>query len=325
VICIFLGCSKEQGNLVNDNFRVEHEGASLPIYVRGNISESTFIIMVHGAGGFGLAYRNEVFINDLESKYGVVYFDQRGQSMSEQGDGEVDDIIETMIDDIEAIYQVLKYEYGDDIKIFLAGHSWGGLQSGLAVVRDNIDLRGWINIAGVLDLPSISDDRIDLMLKIAEEQIPVSSFSGEWTSLVDQLEESLDYDEVLKLLSDYLSLVHKDNLVEKGFTSKTIYNGLVVNNPIHWYVNYFFNQPINEALEQGTTIVGNVDKIKLPVLFLYGKYDGSAPPENGKRIFDAIDSSEKEFVFFDKSEHYPYEREQAKFGEVVVDFIERYK
>ncbi|WP_235298090.1 alpha/beta fold hydrolase [Portibacter marinus] len=324
-VILALACEKSSDEYINDDFHVQHAGADLPVHVRGNAGANVLILMLHGAGSFGLSFRDKSFVSELESRYAVAYFDQRGAGMAQQNSQKPEEIIKVMLEDIEAVYSVLKHKYGSDLKVFLAGHSWGGLQSGLVVLRDNIDLKGWINIDGVLNLTSIAADRKKLILDIAEQQLDISFFQDEWQLLLEKTEVSETYDEILGLLSSFFELVRKDELVSNVSSSAKIMNTLVHNNPLHWWTNNHFFRPVEEAIERGLSIEQRADEIQIPVLFIYGKYDGSAPLSNGLESFSSIPHHEKNFVIFERSLHHPFDSEPIKFGEEMMEFVEKYK
>ena len=55
----------------------------MPDYIQGNPESKTFILVLHGAGSFGLSFRDGAFPEVLEENYVVVYWDQRGHGMSQ--------------------------------------------------------------------------------------------------------------------------------------------------------------------------------------------------------------------------------------------------
>jgi hypothetical protein len=57
-----------------DRFSVAHEGAVLPVWVRGNTTSGKFIIYLHGGpGASGIAVALAGFLRELEGRYGLVY------------------------------------------------------------------------------------------------------------------------------------------------------------------------------------------------------------------------------------------------------------
>lgn len=49
-----------------------------------------------------------------------------------------------------------------------------------------------------------------------------------------------------------------------------------------------------------------------------GQYDYKASSKAAKHFFDSITSTEKEFILYSKSAHYPQFEEKEKFGEWLI-------
>jgi len=125
----FFSCSKEETNLsdLNETFFVRHKNADMPVHVHGNGSQKVFLIILHGGpGGNGLGYRVNTIRTEIEKNNAVVYFDQRGSGSSQGNYSEEDVSVDLMAEDVLALVKVIKDKYGDDSKLFLMGHSWGG-------------------------------------------------------------------------------------------------------------------------------------------------------------------------------------------------------
>ena len=120
-----------------DSFWVERENAVMPVWVRGNIESGVFVVFNHGGPGSSGTLESIIEANPangdlghesplkiLESRYAMVYWDQRHSGLS-KGDADPDDSrpedfgedLTAVIDELEARYEVQK--------IFLIGQSWG--------------------------------------------------------------------------------------------------------------------------------------------------------------------------------------------------------
>ncbi|GLR17287.1 hypothetical protein GCM10007940_19020 [Portibacter lacus] len=299
----------------------------MPAYVHGNHSEKIFIVVLHGAGSYGLAFRDGVFRNQLEQKYVVVYFDQRAQSMAEGNFHSKEQLISTMASDVDALTKVLKKRYGSDLKLFLMGHSLGGLISAESLLSMDLQTQylGWINVDGLLDVPSVNNARQNLIAVIGDEQQANSSMADEWVQLRNDALSTEDYDGTLKLASKTIELLYKDEVIPKPKKIDKILQATFSNNPINWFISNFFNQPASIAIKENYSLLPQLTAIEIPSLFIYGKYDVSVPPNTGRTAFLLISSQEKDFVVFDQSIHHPHDTEPDKFGSVVSEFIEKHK
>ncbi|MCF6241853.1 MAG: alpha/beta hydrolase, partial [Bacteroidales bacterium] len=111
---IFFSCSKQEDLYkLNETIYVRNDGADMPVYIRGNITSKIIILIVHGGpGGNGLEYRDGFWTVDLEKKYAMAYWDQRGQGMSQGHYNQSDVTISKMVEDMDAVIKVLKAKYG---------------------------------------------------------------------------------------------------------------------------------------------------------------------------------------------------------------------
>ena len=169
VVLITFSCQKDDYSLVSDAFRVRNGNADMPVYVHGNNSEYIYIIFIHGGpGDSGYANRAGKAATELENKYVMVYWDQRGQGMSEGKYDSEDITIDIMAEDLHALILVLKSKYGDDCNFFLLGHSWGGTLGTAYLLKNDYqnEITGWIEVDGSHDFPKINIETIKMFLDI---------------------------------------------------------------------------------------------------------------------------------------------------------------
>ena len=324
-----MSCSKNDPFRLDETVYIRHDGADMPAYIHGNSEDKVFIVVLHGAGSFGLAFRYGTFVSELEKRYAVVYWDQRGQGMSQGHYSQADDIIEQMAHDVSALISVLKYNYGDDIKLFLMGHSWGGLLGTTALLMPGMQSQftGWIAVDAALDIPLAEQSRIPLMYAIADEQIGLQSGISEWKKIENELSgldasRDEDYNDILKLAKKTMGLLVKTGVVSPLAIAEKAYPGLVENNPVTWLISNFFNKPINAAIAKDYSLTERLNEIYLPSLLIWGKYDVSVPPVIAYNAMLKLGSSNKKLVIFEKSMHHPFDTEPDHFAEEVIRFIE---
>lgn len=333
VVLLVVSCQQESDNRIDDVVYVRHQGADMPAYVHGDAGKNVFLVVLHGAGSFGLAFRDGAFTDVLEEEYVVVYWDQRGQGMS-QGKYDVpDDLVDLMTEDVHALLQVLRSKYGEEITLFLLGHSWGGLLGASALLDDpgkQALFNGWICVDGALDLEKASAARRGLMLSVAEEQINAGNNASDWEALrseVSKLDSTSedDYDATLRYALEAMQLLYGSGVIPAGTSADKLYRAIIDNNPITWQVSNLFNQPVNSAIEQGYTVTGQLSEITIPTLLIYGKYDVSVPPVVGEQAMALLGSADKSLVIFDRSIHHPHDSEPDKFAATVTSFIEQFR
>lgn len=339
ILISILSCKKEDSLILSDDFRVRHDNADMPVYVHGNASEKVFIIFIHGGpGDSGYANRAGKAAEELEKKYVMVYWDQRGQGMSE-GKTNPDDItIDLMAEDLQAVIKVLKYKYGNDIKIFLLGHSWGGTLGTAFLLKNDYqnEIKGWIEVDGSHDFPKINRDVIEMFQSVGNEQIDLNHNKENWQDIVSWAEQvdtaNLD-NEMIKEINNKAHLVEKylleDDVLQK--TDKTtmrdisvFYHQNTITRIFSGYYTFmgndkFFNEVVNNSFTP------ELHKITIPCLFLWGKYDFVVPPSLGYDAYNRVNTTEKKIVIFEKSAHSPMLNQADEFIDAVTNFVEIYR
>ena len=329
MLLTLFGCRQQDLSNLNETFYVSRADADMPAYVHGNGSEKVFLLVLHGAGSFGLAFRDGAFTEELESRYAVVYYDQRGQSMAQGSYASPDDIVDVMAEDVLALMEVLKVRYGDDIRLFLMGHSWGGMLSVATLLKGGQEhVLGWIDVDGAHDFPFAARARKALLNDIADEQIQAGNSPEAWQSMKERLApldsaSQEDYEAILAEGLNGTSYLRRDGVVAGSISGEKLRRAILDNNPITWYVSSVFQQPFAEARDMEVGFTDQLGQISIPVLILFGKYDVSVPPTLGRDLYRRISSTDKSFVLYDHSLHHPHDTEPDKFADEVIGFIER--
>lgn len=326
---IFTACSKEDPLIIDDTFFLRHKGSDMPVYVNGNRESKTFVVVMHGAGSFGLSFRNGAFTEILEKKFAFVYWDQRGQGTSQGHYSSPENIIDLMASDIVALVNVLKEKYSEDINLFLMGHSFGGMLSLEALLNQGLqdDIRGFISISGAHDFELTKLTRHQVMLEVANEQINTGNSVVEWAVIIKELEEldpasDVDYNAILSLAVRSMRLIEDDGVVSAEKPSGLAVNTFLQNNPLTWQISHLFNQPVNYAIENNYSLSALLPQLNIPSSWLYGKYDFSVPFHVGSDGYSKAGSLQKEFIIFEESMHHLHYTESGYFAEKVLKFID---
>lgn len=329
---LMFGCQTMDLSQLNETFYVRHDGADMPAYVHGNGSDKVFLLVLHGAASYGLAFRDGAFTEDLESRYAVVYYDQRGQSMAQGRYEQPEDIVAQMAEDVVALVAVMKEKYGEDIRIFLMGHSWGGALSGAVLVKGQQQelFAGWINVDGAHDFPFSASARRSMLLSLSQTQIDAGNSITDWTLLQDRVTEldsvnEEDHSAMLEEVKTANELLINDGIIAGTISGEKLQRAIIENNPITWFVSNLLNQPFQEAIDMEFSITEQLSSINIPTLIIFGNYDTSVPPTLGADAFSRLGSQDKSLVIFEASGHHPHDTEPELFAEKVIEFIDRVK
>nr|WP_299173209.1 alpha/beta hydrolase [uncultured Allomuricauda sp.] len=309
---------------------VRHKGSDMPAYIKGNANEKIFLITLHGGpGGLGLGFRGNAF-NQIEDNYGVVYFDQRGSGMSQGNYSEDDVTIDVMAEDVLALVNVIKRIYGNDSRFFLLGHSWGGALGPAALLKDQSEFLGWINVDGSHSPKDLYFEYIRNFERVAAAQIELGNSVPFWESVYDELDNvdantvTLDdFNQLNTLAFDAEEYLNDDGIInnaENGNVKVSDYNVLT----FIW--NLLKIQSIlDEDIIGELSFTERLSEITIPSLILWGRYDMVVPEFYAQEAFDNLGSSEKKLVFFERSGHSPMFTEPNLFAEEVIQFMNQNK
>jgi pimeloyl-ACP methyl ester carboxylesterase len=189
IIIGLLSCQKENINFTSDakeTFYAQNEGHSMKVLVKGNTASKIILLVVHGGPGQGTYDYQAMpeFQNILEEKYAVAYWEQRVTDMS-QSNKEGNMTLKTYGDDMKTVVLTLKKRYGADAKVFIMGHSWGGLvTSQFMTDGDNQNLvQGWVFVDAVFDWNQSDKDLVTFINLRADEQIALGKNVEKWDSI----------------------------------------------------------------------------------------------------------------------------------------------
>lgn len=340
LLAVSITSCQEESIVLDDVLYVRYKNAEMPAYIYGNNADKTFIIYLHGGpGGNGLEYRSEVMTSLIEPHYAVVYFDQRHAGMA-QGDFSPEEFtIDLMTEDVMALVKVIRHKYGSDCKIFLMGHSWGGALGVATLLNGNNQdqFAGWIEVDGAHDLANAYPENIRFMKKVCREQLQLGNSIDFWSDVKDKLYllDSVSYNSDDDYYINNTAFEAEQYLIDDGvmygydFTMAGLMSELIaasfINNPITCKLNGAIGNSVLDAngIWNRISYSTEIADIKIPSLFMWGKYDMVVPPTLGQQAYNLSGASDKEFILFEGSGHSPMNHETSKFAESILNFIQR--
>ncbi|MGB1217185.1 MAG: alpha/beta fold hydrolase [Saprospiraceae bacterium] len=309
------------------------EGADLLVDIDGNTESGVFVIFLHGGPGSGsFAYNQGYFSDKMEEDYAMVFLDQRGNGAS-QGKYTKEALNTGQISkDVYQLTQFLKAKYGDNISIFLGGHSWGGLTSAHALIHTDIqkEIKGWIEIAGAHDFKKNEIEAVKMFRQFAAEEMAKGNNLDFWEPISERVTQ-MDTLNITSEDSYYLNRTAfkaqaKFELTEADLTSVRLpyLPGNSEFGVVSGASNLFGQVALNMDANNHE-LTNRLHEIEIPSLFLWGKYDFVVPPAMGLSAYNLVNTSEKEFVLFETSGHSPMRNEGELLTQKVKEFVELYK
>jgi len=328
-------CQKERITLASrsdDVFYLENSAAAMRIEVKGNTQSKTFILVVHGGpGATAFFYDENYYKKHLENKLAMVFWDQRNAGASQGNNNGSNLHLDQIVQDLKKVIELLKYRYGADIRVYLLGHSWGGLVTSAFLTKDNYQgmVRGWICADGSHNYPLNDTLTREKLLTVGQEEIALNKNKDSWQDIVDYcnqntgaftFEESMElqnYAATAETLMDSARQVSISNyinnyLIQKQFPLSSI------------AVNYLYS--INASINREISTANYsplMHTITIPVLLLWGKYDFICPEGLAEDIYNRIGSVVKKKVISPISGHDMMLTDKALFCSEVATFVEQ--
>jgi pimeloyl-ACP methyl ester carboxylesterase len=332
IICLS-SCQKEKitiGTDAHDVFFLQENGSSLPIQVHGNTASKKILVTLHGGpGGSSFSFREDEYVkNNVEKEFAVAYWDQRFAGASQGSTSNSD--IPSFKSDIKKVLQLLKSRYGNDTKLYLMGHSWGGFLAPYFLIDgNNQDLvKGWIQVDGGHNYTKADSLTKEMMLFYGKREIAANKNTEGWQEIVNfcNAHPSITSRDIALQLTKYSAKAQ--NYILAGSTKVNLEGGIGKLQSSKFPVtaaigNYITSLSILkiETPVPFIPISENLYKIKLPTLLLWGRYDFNCPPDLKDDIKKNIRSTDVSEKIFEKSGHAPMLDEPVPFWSAVVNWV----
>jgi pimeloyl-ACP methyl ester carboxylesterase len=344
LIILLIGCEDNYQGKTNDFFYLRNDGADMPVYVEGDVSSNKFVIFLHGGpGGTDIIYNRMLrhFSDEMERNFAMVYYEQRGGGISSGNYSSTRLTVDQHVKDLNVLIELLKYKYGQNIKIYLIGHSWGGALGTAYLLKYQEKISGWVEVDGAHEFINCRL-QINKLREIALQQNNISKSQKFWQEVLDMIDtisidnDGMVSDEAISKLNKYAykaeeALVN-DSVIKYDYTNVDPIKEL------GGLINYYFfseYDPLTTRLNEFMTSsgIGMFDEVKkinytnqlknitIPSLFLWGKYDLVLPFELGQEAYNSIGSVYKDIYIFQNSGHSPMLYEPDLFTEKVLRFV----
>jgi len=246
-------------------------------------NQTARLVLVHGLGEHSGRYDHVIRL--LNNKgISVLAYDHRGHGKSEGKRGHIDRFDE-YINDLSMMIDKASDGIPPEMKLFLLGHSMGGLI--------------------VLNYVEKYPDRVDAVIASSPglapaDKIPV--IKGSLGKLMSSIWPSLSFDNELDPdnLShdrDVVAAYVKDPLVHRRITAR-------------WFTEYL------KAMEE---TVNSGERIRIPLLLQVAGADRIVDPITSKNFFNTIGSSDKTLHFYDGLYHEIYNEKDSNRKRVLAD------
>jgi len=300
--------------------KIEIGGVSQYLMIRGNDIGNPVLLFVHGGPGQAeIGYIREVQ-KELEERFVVVRWDQRGAGLSASDEVPAESLTtETLVSDADEITDYLIKTFGQP-KIYIAGHSWGTVIATKAVYAHPEKYRAYIGAGQFVDAQkgevlsyeyALAEARRQQNPEVLEQlkAIGTPPYSAEKFLIraqclsrlgcVFHTPPELNMGKALMLSSEY-TLPAKLKYMKNGHLSA--------------------ERLAPEILK--VNFLGEIEELRVPVYFIMGKHDYFTPTALAEQFCDQLQAPSKELIVFEDSAHVPQLEEPGRFNRTLIRILE---
>jgi pimeloyl-ACP methyl ester carboxylesterase len=337
IVILVAGCQKEKISFsenASDIFYVENEGAAMRVLVQGNTASKTFILIIHGGPGAGAFFYDTKYVSKkIESNYALVYWDQRNAGASQGTNNGGNLHLDVMVNDLKKVITVLKFRYGQDMSLFLLGHSFGGMiAADFVTSSDNQNLiKGLINVDGSHNYPLNDTLTRAKLLSVGQYNVAQNLNIDKWEPILRyceahkgnfSFEESQQLEAYSMNAENYIDSIKHINIVSQVLrymiSDKYPLTAMLTN------LIYSEDSDFNRELAV-TQFSSSLDKVTVPVLLLWGKYDFTCPVALGEDFFNRISSQDKRMAISEISGHNMILQDKDFFCNEINAFVQTHR
>ncbi|QHV94315.1 alpha/beta fold hydrolase [Spirosoma endbachense] len=315
-------------NSVAEIRRIKINGIKQFVTIRGTDRRNPILLWLHGGPG-SISMPFYMYYNaPLEQQFTVVYWDQRGSGKSYSARiAPASMRMDQFIADAYELTIWLKKHFGQD-KLFLVGHSWGGLLGMHVIAKHPDDYRAFVAVSPVSNGPQSEQLSYEFTLNSAQQKQDTAAVAT--LKRIGPPENGL-YKEGLGALKQQRNLVQKyggalhQNLRMPGsqlFLRSREYSllDLLKTNKIQR-----LSYPMVQTIWPLMDLKAQIPVIKVPVYFCLGRYDYNCPSTLVANYYNSLQAPFKELIWFEESAHLPCWEEPQKFNALLQEKLNQQK
>ena len=281
------------------------------VYIRSKNKNNPVLLFLHGGPGFPGIAAAQAYQSELENKFTVVQWDQRGAGKSYSPAIPKESMnINQLLSDLHELVSYLNNSFGCQ-KIYLMGHSWGAMLGMLAVKKHPELFHCFISVGQSVNCDMAHKSRYNFyMQQVKESNDLIKIQEVEYT----KRNSMLSYEYVVKSGGAFFRKTDTNRLVHIFFDINTLYTDAE-------------KQAIPVGMDFSCSLLWEeIDKINLmktvlevdvPVMFISGKYDMLCPTEVTEKYYRVIKAPDKKLIIMENSAHFPFLEETEQFCDVI--------
>lgn len=294
-------------------------GVNQYLMIRGNSINNPVILFIHGGPGQSeIGYIRECQ-RELEEKFIVVRWDQRGSGLSSKGISKESLNLNTFILDVNEITDYLIKRFNQS-KIFISGHSWGTIIATNVVKNTPEKYLAYIGVGQVVDAKEGEKISYDYTMSEAKKQnnVKVIKKLEKIGPPPYKPEDFLMRAQCLSMLGCVFKTKPKINM-GKTLMSSSEYN---LSTKLGYIRNALTCSKILASEMLQVKFLEDIKELEVPIYFIMGKYDYHTPTVVVEKFYNQLQAPKKDFILFENSAHVPQLEENKKFNKTLIRILE---
>ena len=296
------------------------------IFVRGQDLERPLLLFLHGGPGSTSTAHIRKFLPELEQRFVVIHWDQRGAGKSfTAGRNRKHFTTEQMINDVGELTRLMLQRFGRD-KIYLMGASWGTYLGVEAISRWPEYYYAYLGAGQIVNQEEGEQISYDFLVKHAEARndqkaLDLLRHIGRPPFLKGKHVKYLmkQRDLLMKYGGSF-----RNKEVQQQFADASIirrqseYNWI---DKINWVRGQYRSERILGPVFRKTDFRTSARQLHVPIFIVQGQYDMQTPTELVSEYFELLQAPVKRLFLFEESGHIPMVEEKEKFLQVLDSMV----
>lgn len=315
--------SMEVIDAIDDEFFVKSGEEELYIKVRGQNLDNPVLLFLHGGPGelTGPLIFQAYAGPELEKHFIVGYLHQRNTCKSPSVPVATL-TVEQFVKDVYNVVEFLREKYDKD-KIFLLGHSFGGILGYMYLLEyeDNNNIEKFVSAAGAFSAVSLEENGYKTALELAKKTNNQQALER-LDTLGPPPYETFQEGMVWRMLIMNMLNGTKEGITKNLQMSKVMsITGIENINP-EWQKKMMATASAMWNELNTIDIEDEVKKISIPILIIAGAKDIMVPVRLLKKGYENL-GGEKEYFILEESNHMMFVDEPDLFVSKVIEFIQK--
>lgn len=299
--------------------KININGINQFVSIKASNIENPLLLILHGGPGDTSLPLVHKYNKELESRYILVVWEQRGAGKSYYKFKTDEKIcIDNFVKDAFELSKILLQRFKQN-KLYLIGHSWGSV-IGIKLIEKHPEIfHKYIGCGQVVNMKKA--------MKISYDYAIEKNKNNQ--GILDRLKKIDCSYENENWMNDLLFVTkqvvnHKGSLYGQSnwnkfiwcfLTSKeyTLSDLIKRQKGSYQSIKYLWQELMNVNFE-------NLKQFKVPIIFIEGRYDYHVSSEIVKEYYNSI-TSQKSFYWFEKSCHFPQWCEADKFNDIIIGLL----